>query len=162
MLNAHRAQSRGMPQAQLRADCDRAAQMSRASGPSSRIQVMVIVNKDTKQALMLIIRNVVVNGTEFRVTLTDQTIRQVGELKNLYAAAYEDPESFDQISSQTSALINSISSAAEPTVSDNNLDGFIQEVIAIIENRKAVVEELASESKKARSGTRRRSRRSKS
>ena len=111
---------------------------------------------------MLIIRNVVVNGTEFRVTLTDQTIRQVGELKNLYAAAYEDPESFDQISSQTSALINSISSAAEPTVSDNNLDGFIQEVIAIIENRKAVVEELASESKKARSGTRRRSRRSKS
>jgi len=36
-----------------------------------------------------------VNGTDYSITLTDQVIGHVNNLKNLYNAAYEDPESFE-------------------------------------------------------------------
>ena len=111
---------------------------------------------------ILIARNVSVNGTDFRVTLTDQTIRQVSDLKSLYAIACDDPESFDQVGSKISALISDIASTASPSVSDGDLDGFIQEVIKIVDNRKAIVEELASESRRSRSRRRVKSKRSRS
>ncbi len=92
----------------------------------------------------MIIRDVVINGTEFRVALTDQTMRQVGDLKNLYAMSCEDPESFDQISSQISGIISSIAATAEPAVTDGDLDGFIQEVIKMVDSRTAAVDELTA------------------
>jgi len=74
----------------------------------------------------MITQQIEVNGTEFRLILTDQVINQVNNLKSLYATAYEDPESFEQVSSEISSTINEIATAVEPAASDNDLDGLIQ------------------------------------
>ena len=103
----------------------------------------------------VIVKEVRVNGTEFRVTLTDQTIRQVNSLKSLYDAAYEDPESFDQISYQISSTINEIASAAEPRASDGDLNGLIQEIIRMAENKEAAVQQMMTSTKKKKSRSRR-------
>ena len=42
----------------------------------------------------MITKDIEVNGAEYKVTLTDQVLNQVDNLKNLYATAAEDPESF--------------------------------------------------------------------
>ena len=52
-----------------------------------------------------------VNGTDYKIVLTEQVIGHVNNLKNLYNAAYEDPESFDQVSTEISNTINDIASA---------------------------------------------------
>ena len=46
-----------------------------------------------------------INGTDYSITITDQVIGQVNNLKNLYNAAYEDPESFEDVSSEISSTI---------------------------------------------------------
>lgn len=104
----------------------------------------------------MITKQIKVNGTEFRLTLTDQVINQVNNLKNLYATAYEDPESFDQVSSEISNTIREISTAVEPEVSDGDLDGLIQEIIKVVESKAAEIEqELANHesAKKAKKPT---------
>ena len=88
----------------------------------------------------MITKQIQVNGTSFHLVLTDQIINQVNNLKNLYSTAYEDPESFEQVSSQISSTINEIATAAEPKVSDSDLDGLIQEIIKTVENKEAEVE----------------------
>jgi hypothetical protein len=88
----------------------------------------------------MITKQIVVNGTAFRVTLTDQLINHVNNLKNLYATAYEDPESFEMVSSEISSTINDIAAAVEPPASDSDLDGLIQEIIKVVENKEAEVE----------------------
>ncbi len=88
----------------------------------------------------MITKQVEVNGKTFRVTLTDQVISQVNSLKNLYNQAYEDPESFDQVSTEISNTINEISTAVEPQAADSDLDGLIQEIIKIVDNKAAEVE----------------------
>jgi len=88
----------------------------------------------------MITKQIEVNGTSFHLVLTDQIISQVNNLKNLYLTAYEDPESFEQVSSQISLAINEIATAAEPKVSDSDLDGLIQEIIKEVENKEAEVE----------------------
>jgi len=85
----------------------------------------------------MITKTIEVNGTEFRLTLTDQVISQVNNLKNLYNAAYEDPESFEEVSSEISSTINEIATAAEPEASDSDLDGLIQEIIKVVDNKAA-------------------------
>ena len=92
----------------------------------------------------MITKQIEVNGTEFRLTLTDQVINQVNNLKNLYATAYEDPESFDQVSSEISSTIQEIATAVEPEVSDSDLDGLIQEIIKVVDNKAAEVEQELS------------------
>jgi len=97
----------------------------------------------------MITKQIEVNGTEFRITLTDQVINQVNHLKSLYAAAYEDPESFEQVSAEISNVINEIASAVEPKASDSDLDGLIQEIIKVVDNKAAEMEkELEEQSKK--------------
>ena len=98
-----------------------------------------------------------VNGTSFRLTLTDQVVNQVNNLKSLYAAAYEDPESFEDVSSEISSTINEIAEGIEPTASDSDLDGLIQEIIKAVENKEAEIEkelkqkpEKPSKSKKSK------------
>ena len=71
-------------------------------------------------------KEIQVNGTDFRVTLTDQVINQVNSLKSLYSTAYEDPESFEELSSEISSTINDIASSVEPRAADSDLDGLIQ------------------------------------
>lgn len=85
-------------------------------------------------------KEIEVNGTDFRVILTDQIINQVNSLKSLYSAAYEDPESFEQVSAEISSTINDIADAVEPRASDSDLDGLIQEIIKVVDDKAAAVE----------------------
>ena len=110
----------------------------------------------------VISKQVEVNGTEFRVTLTDQVINQVNNLKSLYNTAYEDPESFEQVSSEISSTINQIASAAEPEASDSDLDGLIQEIIKAVENNDADVEKQLQDKQGKKTKTTKSKKRSKS
>ena len=93
----------------------------------------------------MITKNIKVNGTEFSVTLTDSIISQVNSLKSLYNQAYEDPEIFEQISSEISDTIQTISSASDPKAQDGDLDGLIQEIIKIVDSNTAAVEKASRE-----------------
>jgi len=81
-----------------------------------------------------------VNGTDYKVVLTDQVIGQVNNLKNLYNAAYEDPESFEDVSAEISTTINEIASNVEPQAEDSDLDGLIQEIIKAVDRKAAEIE----------------------
>ena len=95
-------------------------------------------------------KEVDVNGTEYRIILTDQVIGHVNNLKNLYNAAYEDPESFEDVSAEISSTINEIASTVEPEVDDSDLDGLIQEIIKAVENKAQEIEkELEAKPKKS-------------
>lgn len=101
----------------------------------------------------MITKQIEINGTEFRLTLTDQVISQVNNLKDLYAAAYEDPESFEQVSSEISSTIQEIATAVEPEVSDSDLDGLIQEVIKVVDNKAAEIQqELSNHAEASKKG----------
>lgn len=90
-----------------------------------------------------------VNGTDYRIVLTDQVIGQINNLKNLYNAAYEDPESFEDVSAEISSTINEIASNVEPEAEDSDLDGIIQEIIKAVDNKAAEIEkELEGKSDK--------------
>jgi hypothetical protein len=86
-------------------------------------------------------KEISINGTDYRLTLTDQLINQVNNLKSLYSAAYEDPESFEQISSEISSAINDIAAQAEPPVADDDLDKFIQEIIKTVDKKAEEMQE---------------------
>ena len=89
-----------------------------------------------------------VNGTDYSIMITEQVIGHVNSLKNLYNAAYEDPESFEDISSEISNTITDIASTVEPEVEDSDLDGLIQEIIKAVDNKAAQIEkELATKEK---------------
>jgi|TARA_B110000014_G_C19791553_1_gene411287 hypothetical protein len=88
----------------------------------------------------MITKDIEINGSKFKITLTDQVISQVDNLKSLYATAAEDPESFEQISSEISSTINEIASSVTPEISDSYLDGLIQEVFRAVDDKKSEVE----------------------
>jgi len=86
-----------------------------------------------------------VNGTDYKVVLTDQVIGHINNLKNLYNAAYEDPESFEDVSAEISSTINEIASNVEPQAEDSDLDGLIQEIIKAVDNKAAEIEKELEE-----------------
>ena len=88
----------------------------------------------------MITKEIEVNGSKFKITLTDQVISQVDNLKSLYATAADDPEVFGDVSSEISTTINQIASTVTPEVSDSYLDGLIQEVFKAVEDKKSEVE----------------------
>ena len=89
-----------------------------------------------------------VNGTDYSITITEQVIGHINNLKNLYNAAYEDPESFEDVSAEISSTITEIASIVEPKVEDSDLDGLIQEIMKIVDNKAAEIEkELAVKEK---------------
>lgn len=90
-----------------------------------------------KMNIIMIVKEVEVNGSLYKFTLTGQVLSQVDRLKNLYSQAYDDPEAFEQISSDIAGTISNIAAAIEPPASDNDLDGVIQEIITTVDNRKA-------------------------
>jgi len=92
-----------------------------------------------------------VNETKYTIVITDQIVNQVNNLKSLYNVAYEDPESFEQVSAQISSAIQEITSSVTPTANDNHLDGLIQEIIKIIDNQAAEVEKQSKEKPKKKS-----------
>lgn len=94
-----------------------------------------------KKEQIMLTNEIMVNGTEYRLTLTDQLVNQVNNLKSLYNVAYEDPESFEQVSSEISSAITDIAAQAEPPVSDDDLDGFIQEIIKTVDKKAEEMQE---------------------
>ena len=81
-----------------------------------------------------------VNGTDYKMVLTDQIIGHVNNLKNLYNVAYEDPESFEDVSAEISSTINEIASNVEPQAEDSDLDGLIQEIIKAVDGKAAEIQ----------------------
>ncbi len=86
-----------------------------------------------------------VNGTDYKVVITDQVIGHINNLKNLYNAAYEDPESFEDVSAEISNTINEIASNVEPQAEDSDLDGLIQEIIKAVDNKASEIEKELEE-----------------
>ena len=76
-----------------------------------------------------------VNGTDYKIVITEQVINHVNNLKDLYNVAYEDPESFEDVSAEISTIINEITSTVEPRAEDSDLDGLIQEIIKVVDNK---------------------------
>ena len=107
----------------------------------------------------MITKEIQVNGTVFRLTLTDPIINQVKNLKSLYNTAYEDPESFEQLSTEISSVIQEISTAVEPKADDTHLDSLIQEIIKTVDDKTAEIKKISSE--KSGKKTARKSRRKK-
>ena len=64
----------------------------------------------------MITKEIEINGSKFKIMLTDQVISQVDNLKSLYATAAEDPEIFEDINSQISTTINEIASSVTPEI----------------------------------------------
>ena len=93
----------------------------------------------------MIIKEIQVNGTVFRLTLTDLIIGQVKNLKSLYNTAYEDPESFEQLSTEISNVIQEISTAIEPKADDTHLDSLIQEIIKTVDDKTAEIKKISNE-----------------
>ena len=92
-----------------------------------------------------------VNETKYTIVITDQIVNQVNNLKSLYNVAYEDPESFEQVSAQISSAIQEIASSVTPAANDNHLDGLIQEIIKIVDNQTSEVEKQSKEKPKKKS-----------
>jgi len=92
-----------------------------------------------------------VNGTDYSITITDQVIGHINNLKNLYNVAYEDPESFEDVSAEISSTITEIASTVEPDVEDSDLDGLIQEIMKTVDKKAAEIEkELSVKEKPAK------------
>jgi len=84
----------------------------------------------------MITKEIEIDGEKFQLVLTDQIIHQVNNLKSLYNTAYDDPESFEQVSAEISSIIQEISNAVEPKPRDGHLDNLIQQVIKIVDDKK--------------------------
>ena len=93
----------------------------------------------------MITKEIDINGEKFHLTLTDRIINQVNNLKSLYNAAYEDPESFEQISTEISSTIQEISSAVEPKADSEHLDGLIQEIIKTVDGKIAQMDKISND-----------------
>ncbi len=113
--------------------------------------------KHTSQRPIVSSREFSINGTDYRIMLTDQVVEHVNTLRNLYGAAYEDPESFEDLSAEISETIHEIASGVEPPVDDSDLDGMIQEVIRAVDS-KAEARENELNEKQAPASSRRKSR----
>ena len=83
----------------------------------------------------MIIKEIDISGEKFQLTLTEQVISQVNHLKSLYHTAYEDPESFEQVSAEISSIIQEISNAVKPKPDDTHLDNLIQQVIKTVNDK---------------------------
>ena len=93
----------------------------------------------------MITKEIDIDGEKFRLVLTDQIINQVNNLKSLYNAAYDDPESFEQVSAEISSTIQEISNAVEPKPSDSHLDNLIQQVIKTVDDKKEEADKQSKE-----------------
>ena len=93
----------------------------------------------------MITKDIDVNGEKFRVMLTEQVINHVNNLKSLYDAAYEDPESFEQISAEISSAIQEISKSVEPKPGDMHLDNLIQQIIKTVNDKNEEVDKQSKD-----------------
>ena len=89
----------------------------------------------------MITKEIDIGGDKFQLMLTEQIINQVNNLKSLYNTAYEDPESFEQVSAEISAIIQEISRAVEPKPNDSHLDNLIQQVIKTVDDKNQEIDQ---------------------
>ena len=89
----------------------------------------------------MISQEITLNGKKYRLTLTDQVLSDVRRLKALYNAAYDVPESFEEVSSAFSDTIIQIANAVEPQVSDSDLDALIKAVMKAVDEKSKETEE---------------------
>lgn len=90
-----------------------------------------------------------INGTDYHLVLTDQVIKHVDDLRRLYAAAYDDSESFESINSEISETIREITSDVEPPVDGGDLDDVIQEIIRVVDNKAEAREKELNDKKQS-------------
>ena len=112
--------------------------------------------KAQEKILVMITKEIEIDGEKFRITLTEQIISQVNNLKSLYNAAYEDPESFEQVSAEISSAIQEISRAVEPKPDDSHLDNLIQQVIKTVNDKAEEIDSQLKDkpiSKKSKKGS---------
>ena len=109
----------------------------------------------------MIIKEIDISGDKFKLMLTEQIISQVKNLKTLYSAAYDDPESFEQVSAEISSTIQEISNAVEPKPDSNHLDDLIQQVIKTVDD-KTQETKMQSEDKPTAKKSKKKSKNSKS
>jgi len=81
----------------------------------------------------MIIKEIDISGKKFRLMLTEQIISQVNNLKTLYSAAYDDPESFELVSAEISSTIQEISNDVEPKPDSSHLDDLIKQIIKTVD-----------------------------
>ncbi len=93
----------------------------------------------------MITKDIIIDGEKYHLTLTEQIINQVNNLKSLYSAAYDDPESFEQVSTEISTTIQEISKAVEPKLGDKHLDNLIQQVIKTVDDKNKEVEKQSKD-----------------
>ena len=89
----------------------------------------------------MITKEIDIGGDKFQLMLTEQIINQVNNLKSLYNTAYEDPESFEQVSAEISTIIQEISRAVEPKPNDSHLDNLIQQVIKTVDDKNKEIDQ---------------------
>lgn len=99
-----------------------------------------IINKRPRKKLYMSSKEFSVNGNEYNIVLTDQVIGHINHLKSLYNTAYEDPESFEDISAEISNTINEITDTVNPRAVDADLDGLIQEIIRVVDSKAEEIE----------------------
>ena len=109
----------------------------------------------------MITKEIDINGEEFRVTLTDQIIEQVNNLKSLYHTTYEDPESFEHVSAEISSIIQEISNSVDPKPDDGHLDNLIQQIIKSVNDKNAEADKQSKDKPVTRK-TKKRSKKTKS
>ena len=112
--------------------------------------------KAQEKILVMITKEIEIDGEKFRITLTEQIISQVNNLKSLYNAAYEDPESFEKVSAEISSAIQEISRAVEPKPDDSHLDNLIQQVIKTVNDKAEEIDTQLKDkpvSKKSKKGS---------
>ena len=85
----------------------------------------------------------------------------INNLKTLYSAAYDDPESFEQVSAEISSTIQEISNAVEPKPDSSHLDDLIQQVIKTVDD-KTQETKMQSEEKPATKKSKKMSKKTKS
>ena len=93
----------------------------------------------------MITKEIEIDGTKFQLTLTEQIINQFNQFKSLYNTAYDDSESFEQVSSEISSIIQEISNGVTPKPDDGHLDNLIQQVIKIVNDRAEEVNEQSQD-----------------
>ena len=109
----------------------------------------------------MIIKQITVNNKIFRITITEQVIEYINNLKSLYNAAYDDSEVFDQTSSEISSIVKNISEMISPIPTDNDLDGLIQEIITSVDAETAELNELKTAHTKSKKTIRKTNKRKK-
>jgi hypothetical protein len=82
----------------------------------------------------MIEENIKVNSRIYKVTVNDQTQMYAARLRKLYQQTYNDMDSYEEVSSETSTTVNNLlNHAVSPDVKEEDMDGVIHQVLKIFD-----------------------------